>query len=205
MGSIILSAIMCSTIFLLHCYWKCKQKAFVYILLFFAFLGAEFFIDKLYAENDLKAYMMAQEYYFSKDNAKKSKKTKREIYEECRLECESKREYHREQAYACYDDFEKICNKFPNLESRDRAMLCLKAAFGAAIPGEPAYKIIGAALLMLEQISSEIMDQWQQLDTKLHQAQMHAEMYDHFWHMEKHIKQLRDLEPKASSKLIITD
>lgn len=67
--------------------------------------------------------------------------------------------------------------------------MCLHSAFVAAIPTTPNYRILAAVLIVLQDFYTEKVSQWQLLDTKLHQAKSHAEMYEHYRHLEIYIKQ----------------
>jgi hypothetical protein len=200
MYPLILSAIMTSSIYLLHALTHRKQKYYVYIILFIGLAAVDYFIDYTWKANacELRTHMLIR----SQADHHKKTKTRLEVHQDYLKKCDLQQEYHREQAIACYEDVERLCDRLTNIDDKEKSKMLLKSSIAAASPATPTFRIIAAAMLLLEEYFSERWDEMQLFQVKLLQAQSHAEMYEHYRLTRAYVKDQIALEPKGSATII---
>lgn len=198
----VLAAIMTSTVYLLHSFGNCRKKPYIYIILFFCLAAVDFVVDYAWRADasELRAHFLAQS---EVDKKKKSKKSRREIHEDYLNKCDIKLEYHREEAIKCYEEVQRLCDRFTNIDDQEKSKMLLKSAFAAATPATPTFRIFAAAMLLLEEYFGERWDEMQLFQIKMLQARSHAEMYEHYRLTRIYVKDQIALEPKPSTTIII--
>lgn len=194
---------MTLSIYLMHSFSKQKYKWYYYLIMFCGLLAIEYIVNYTYrlhaTEYNLRSHLLMQE---TNDKREKKSLTRKEAHEKHRASCIDQMEHHRDEALKCYEEVERLCAAFPDMDARDKSLLCLKTAFAAAFPTTPTYRIFAAAIVLLQECCGDMWVQMQEIDTKLNRAKYHAEQYEHFRQTEKYLSDLIKLEP-SSSKVII--
>ena len=171
---------------------KCRQLADTYLLILILIVGVPFFCISTIAQ--------AQEMDFFKEtyllldpisnqvipisnqvkptegNANQEKKSVRDIDKDYVRQCIDKMKYHFDEGMRCFKEAEDACLLFPTLSDKEKAQFCFSNITATAKPGTPKVKIVAKIIDLCAQSGSMVMNEWQHIDSRLHQAKYHWEM-----------------------------
>lgn len=170
--------------------FKAAWKKYWYLYLFIIFTAFSLFrIGKGWAEEyDPRRIMNSRIYHMESsiscefDNQFEANNickfhTMNAEYDECKTFAE-KRDFHKKNAERCLNDAKNLCWYMPDRTMKENSQYAFRNIAVLACPGDPKSKLITALVTTLIEYGVDCYEEWSSINTKLHWAQYHYEMYE---------------------------